>query len=179
MLIINNAFSLNMVKSGILIANELELGMYEAAEIIRAAGDDVVNNIGHKNTDKFVRENYGEGLLRAKWYIIVESIAKQEKLEATREDIDRRVKFLAQINKKKEEEIRPKEGTPGWDALCRSIRAGKALKFVIDHAKVEMMPKDAGLEAAKKIKKEKVPKKGKAKKPSRATAAKKKQKSKK
>jgi len=58
MLIVNNAFSLNMLPKpgGTVTALLLELGMYEAAQLIKGAKGNVINNIGHKNTDRFVRD---------------------------------------------------------------------------------------------------------------------------
>ena len=95
------------------------------------------------DTNQFVRENYEEAMLRARWYVLAESIAEKEGLIASDKDVESRVKFLAEVNKKKVEEIMPKKGTPEWDTLCRSIRSSMALKFVIDNAKASVIKADS------------------------------------
>ena len=107
------------------------------------------------DTDVFVKENYDEALLRAKWYILSESIAVQEKLEATQKEIDERITLLAQMQKKPEHEVRPKEGGSEWHSLCRSIRSSLALKFVLDSSKTKVLPKDPDKVLDKKEGKEK------------------------
>ncbi len=67
---------------------------------------------------------------------ILSGIAKEESIEATDEDVSKRIAEIAEANNKKPEEIRESiEKAGNMDGLKAQLRSEKALKLVIDESK--------------------------------------------
>ena len=67
--------------------------------------------------------------------LVLEAIAKAEKLEATDEDFDKEVEKLAESYKMEKDKVIEMLGDAGKKQICEDLAVSKAVEFVTDNAK--------------------------------------------
>ncbi len=95
------------------------------------------------NVQEFVKANVGEAENRARGFLIVDAIAKQEEVEVADEEVEARVSEIAQQNRKSVDEVRQYLEQQNLLGQMRAqMRFDKTLELVVGKAKVkESKPK--------------------------------------
>ena len=90
--------------------------------------------IGKKEED--IRKEYEQQAKDAiKSRLTVEAIVKEEKIEATDEEIDEKIKEMAKNYGKKEEELKDNENIRKY--IKQGIESEKVVEFLVENAKVK------------------------------------------
>lgn len=85
--------------------------------------------------EKFRENTRPEAIKRIKTSLCLEKIAEEQKLEATDEDIDKRIADMAKQYGMKEEDIKKNIQDDELDTFKEQIKMEKAIDFVMDNAK--------------------------------------------
>ena len=89
----------------------------------------------NKSEDDMRKEYEAQAATSVKSRLVLEAIVKAEKIEATDSEIEERVKEMAQSYGKSEEELLSNENLK--DYLKNTISTEKAIKFIVDNAKIK------------------------------------------
>ena len=104
---------------------------------------------------EFVQANVKEATDRARGYMVVEAVARQEKIEVSDEELEARVGAMAAQSKRPVPDVRRELQEKGlYERLRGQMRFDKTLDFILDKAKIKMK------KAKKKGKEPKIAKKG-------------------
>lgn len=85
--------------------------------------------------DKFREQTRPEAVKRIKTSLCLEAIAAAENLEATDEDIDKRIEDMAKQYNMKAEDLKANVQDDEMDSFKEQIKMEKAIDFVMDHVK--------------------------------------------
>lgn len=85
--------------------------------------------------DKFREQTRPEAVKRIKTSLCLEAIAAAENLEATDEDIDKRIEDMAKQYNMKAEDLKTNVQDDEMDSFKEQIKMEKAIDFVMDHVK--------------------------------------------
>jgi len=139
----------------VMVSSELGSMLEEFSKQLESQGK-TLKDIG-LDPSTFVREHMEEAKLRVRGYIIANAIAQKEKIKVTDDELDQRIKGIAQQTGEQEAKVR-KHFTDNnmLGGLKSQMLIEKTLDYVVDKAKVkEGSAKKAA--PAKKEKKEKKP----------------------
>lgn len=85
--------------------------------------------------DKFRENTRPEAIKRIKTSLCLEKIAEEQKLEATDEDVDKKIDDMAKQYGMKSEDLKKNIQDDELDTFKEQIRMEKAIDFVMDHVK--------------------------------------------
>lgn len=85
--------------------------------------------------DKFRENTRPEAIKRIKTSLCLEKIAEEQKLEATDEDVDKRIDDMAKQYGMKSEDLKKNIQDDELDTFKEQIKMEKAIDFVMDHVK--------------------------------------------
>lgn len=94
----------------------------------------------NKSEDDMRKEYEEQAATSVKSRLVLEAIVKEEKIEATDSEISEKIKEMAANYGKKEEELMNNENLKEY--LSKNISTEKAIKFIVDNAKVEAAKKE-------------------------------------
>ncbi|MDD6381137.1 MAG: trigger factor [Lachnospiraceae bacterium] len=100
--------------------------------------------------DKFREQTRPEAVKRIKTSLCLGAIADAEKLDATDEDIDKRIDDMAKQYNMKAEDLKANIQDDEMDSFKEQIRMEKAIDFVMDHVKERAKRKSTAKKAADK-----------------------------
>ena len=87
-------------------------------------------------TRKDIEDNYKEQAEKnVKSRLILEEIIKAEKLEASKEEVDAKIKEMATSYGKKEEELSKNEALKEY--IANNIKTEKAIELIVKNAKIK------------------------------------------
>lgn len=88
-----------------------------------------------KTIDQFREQTKPEAIKRIKTSLCLEAIADEQKLEATDEDVDKRIDDMAKQYNMKAEDLKKNIQDDELDTFKEQIKMEKAIDFVMDHVK--------------------------------------------
>ena len=87
-------------------------------------------------TRKEIEDNYREQAEKnVKSRLVLEAIIKEEKIEASQEEVDEKIKEMATSYGRKEEELRKNEALVEY--LRNSVKTEKAIELIVKNAKIK------------------------------------------
>ena len=87
-------------------------------------------------TMKEFRDEYREQAAKAvKTRLVLEAVTKDAKIEPTEEEINEKIKEMAEHYNKKEEELKENEQFKNY--VVESLKAEKTVQFIVDNAKIK------------------------------------------
>lgn len=92
-------------------------------------------NIINKTREDFRKENEGEALVRVKERLVLEAIAKAEKIEPEAKEVKARMKEIAEQYGRKEEDV--KDNAELKESVVETLKIEKTIQFLIDNAKIK------------------------------------------
>lgn len=88
-----------------------------------------------KTVEDFRKEYEEQAQISVKSKIVLEAIIKEEKIEPAKEDVDSKIKEMAEMYGNKEEELRKNEGFVKY--IEEALKNEKAVDFVVENAKIK------------------------------------------
>ena len=88
-----------------------------------------------KSMVDFRKEYEEQARTSVKNRLVIEAIIKEEKIEASKEDVDAKVKEMAELYGKKEEELKANDNFIKY--IEDSMKNEKAVEFIIENAKIK------------------------------------------
>ena len=88
-----------------------------------------------KSMSEFRKEYEEQAKTSVKNRLVIEAIIKEEKIEASKEDVDKKVKEMADLYGKKEEELKANDQFIKY--IEDSMKNEKAVEFIIENAKIK------------------------------------------
>lgn len=88
-----------------------------------------------KSMEDFRKEYEEQAKVSVKSRLVLEAIIKEEKIEPSQEQIDEKVKQMAEQYGKKEEELKKNEGFTNY--IKESLKNEKVVEFIVENAKIK------------------------------------------
>lgn len=88
-----------------------------------------------KTVEDFRKEYEEQAQVSVKSKLVLEAIIKEEKIEPAKEDVDNKIKEMAEMYGNKEEELRKNEGFVKY--IEEALKNEKAVDFVVENAKIK------------------------------------------
>ena len=120
-----------------MIDNEIEAMIRDMEQQLAYQGINLEQYLKIMNkTRKEIEDNYREQAEKnVKSRLVLEAIIKEEKIEASQEEVDEKIKEMATSYGRKEEELRKNEALVEY--LRNSVKTEKAIEFVVKNAKIK------------------------------------------
>jgi trigger factor len=123
----------------VLVEREIDNLVADAKSYMQRIGRSWEEYLAAKNVDEpGLRSEYRqEAARRVKTALLLEEIAKREKLEVTTADVERELDSMARsYGQSREAVIDVLRRTTGFGLIIDTVRRGKALDFLVEHASV-------------------------------------------
>lgn len=118
-----------------LVSAELGNMLDQLERHLKAGGRSLADQ--RMDAKEFVKANLAAATDRARGYMIVSAVAKQEKIDATEEDVAKRIEEIAEMGKEPTAKVREQFEEKGlMNNLRGQIQFEKTLDFVIGKAKI-------------------------------------------
>ncbi len=128
----------NSLKDQIVEANDFEVPQTMVESYIEAYLSNLREKYKDVDEEKIRKQGRDEALKRIKWHVLLDAIAEKEGLEVTDEEVESRVKELAQINNMSPLEMRRRlERDNSIDNIKFDMLEEKVMSVLIDNADVK------------------------------------------
>ena len=120
-----------------MIDNEIEAMIRDMEQQLAYQGINLEQYLKIMNkTRKEIEDNYREQAEKnVKSRLVLEAIIKEEKIEASQEEVDEKIKEMATSYGRKEEELRKNEALVEY--LRNSVKTEKAIELIVKNAKIK------------------------------------------
>ena len=119
-----------------MIDNEIEAMIRDMEQQLAYQGINLEQYLKIMNkTRKENEDNYREQSKNVKSRLVLEAIIKEEKIEASQEEVDEKIKEMATSYGRKEEELRKNEALVEY--LRNSVKTEKAIELIVKNAKIK------------------------------------------
>ena len=120
-----------------MIDNEIEAMIRDMEQQLAYQGINLEQYLEIMNkTRKEIEDNYREQAEKnVKSRLVLEAIIKEEKIEASQEEVDEKIKEMATSYGRKEEELRKNEALVEY--LRNSVKTEKAIELIVKNAKIK------------------------------------------
>ncbi len=90
-----------------------------------------------KDVEELKKELRPDAEKKVKTRLIVEAVAEAEKMEATKEDIEKELAAMADMYKMEVEKLRQMMGVDNFSYMMQDIKMRKAIDFLFENAVIE------------------------------------------